>query len=64
MKHRDPFQEFAPAILRIYRRDEDAFWAAVMAPFLANQVSLLKMMIETKQTAEGFASALLFKRNE
>lgn len=41
MKHKDPFQEFAPAILKIYRRDKEAFWAAIMAPFLANQVSLL-----------------------
>jgi len=63
MKHRDLFQKFAPAILRIYRRDEEAFWAAVMTPFLANQVSLLKMMIETKQPAEEFASALFFKKN-
>lgn len=35
------FQAFAPAILEIYRRDKEAFWAAVMAPFLASQVSIL-----------------------
>ncbi|HEY9075081.1 MAG TPA: hypothetical protein VIO61_00965 [Anaerolineaceae bacterium] len=35
------FSSFAPAILNIYRRDKEAFWAAVMAPFLANSVSLL-----------------------
>ena len=34
------FQTFAPAILEIYRRDKEAFWAAIMAPFLASQVSL------------------------
>ena len=32
MKNKDPFQEFAPAILKIYRRDKEAFWAAIMAP--------------------------------
>ncbi len=36
-----PFEKFAPAILEIYRRDKEAFWAAVTAPFLANSVSLL-----------------------
>jgi hypothetical protein len=35
------FEKFAPAILKVYHRDEEAFWAAVMAPFLANSVSLL-----------------------
>lgn len=35
------FQAFAPAILKIFRRDKEAFWAAVMAPFLANTISLL-----------------------
>lgn len=35
------FHRFAPAILQVYRRDPEAFWAAVMAPFLANQVTLL-----------------------
>ena len=35
------FQAFAPAILEIYRRDKEAFWAAVMAPFLASQISIL-----------------------
>jgi hypothetical protein len=35
-------QSFAPAILKIYRRDKEAFWAAVMAPFLSSQFSVLK----------------------
>jgi hypothetical protein len=35
------FEKFAPSILKVYHRDKEAFWAAVMAPFLANSVSLL-----------------------
>lgn len=35
------FDRFAPAILKVYNRDRDAFWEAVMTPFLANQVSFL-----------------------
>ena len=35
------FEKFAPAILKVYHRDKEAFWAAVMAPFLANNISLL-----------------------
>lgn len=35
------FDKFAPTILQVYRRDKEAFWAAVLAPFLADQVSLL-----------------------
>jgi len=42
MKTKDAFDQFAPAILKIYHRDKEAFWAAVMAPFLANQVSLFQ----------------------
>jgi len=34
------FEQFAPTILRVYHRDKEAFWAAVMAPFLENSVSL------------------------
>lgn len=40
MKDRSAFQRFAPVILQVYRRDKEAFWAAVMAPFLANKISL------------------------
>ena len=41
MENNSAFEKFAPSILQIYHRDKDAFWAAIMAPFLANQVSLL-----------------------
>lgn len=34
------FSKFAPAILKVYRRDKEAFWAAIMAPFLADDFSL------------------------
>jgi hypothetical protein len=40
MNQRTAFEQFAPAILRVYHRDKEAFWSAVMAPFLANNVSL------------------------
>ena len=35
------FERFAPTILKVYHRDKEAFWAAVMAPFLENNVSLM-----------------------
>ncbi len=41
MEKKTPFDRFAPTILEIYHRDKEAFWAAVMAPFLASSVSLL-----------------------
>ncbi len=34
------FEQFAPAILQVYHHDKEAFWAAIMAPFLANNISL------------------------
>ncbi len=34
------FEKFAPTILHVYHRNKEAFWAAVMAPFLANNVSM------------------------
>jgi len=34
------FTEFAPAILKVYRRNKEALWSAVLAPFLADSVSL------------------------
>ena len=42
MEQKPAFERFAPAILQIYRRDKEAFWAAVMAPFLADEFSLLE----------------------
>lgn len=41
MQKKNAFEKFAPAILKVYHRDKEAFWAAVMAPFLAKEVSLL-----------------------
>lgn len=41
LEKQQAFEKFAPAILKIYRRDKEAFWAAVMAPFLAKETSLL-----------------------
>ena len=41
MSKESAFEQFAPAICRVYRRDKEAFWAAVMAPFLENNMSLL-----------------------
>ncbi len=41
MEKTTAFDRFAPAILQIYHRDKAAFWAAVMAPFLASHLSLL-----------------------
>src|SRR5512142_2771556 len=40
MEKQKAFNRFAPTILQVYRRDKEAFWAAVMAPFLANHISL------------------------
>jgi hypothetical protein len=35
------FANFAPTVIRTYRRNPEAFWAAVMAPFLTDRVSPL-----------------------
>jgi len=40
MEHRKAFEKFSPTILKVYHRNKEAFWAAVMAPFLATDVSL------------------------
>jgi hypothetical protein len=39
MRRTPAFEAFAPTILNVYHRDEEAFWAAVMAPFLAERGS-------------------------
>lgn len=44
MDQKTAFDRFAPAILQVYRRDKEAFWAAVLAPFLADQVTLLEWL--------------------
>lgn len=33
------FDRFAPAILKVYRKNKEAFWKAVFTPFLASKVS-------------------------
>lgn len=40
MEKKTAFEKFAPTILKVYRRDKEAFWSAVMAPFLANDISI------------------------
>ena len=44
MENQKAFARFAPAILQIYHRDKESFWKAVMAPFLATNVSLLEWL--------------------
>jgi len=40
MAKTNALERFAPAILQVYHHDKEAFWAAVMAPFLQNGISL------------------------
>jgi hypothetical protein len=47
------FQSFAPAILKVYRRDKEAFWAAVMAPFMS-ETTFLSLWQHRKVTADLF----------
>ena len=56
MQKKNAFEQFAPAILRVYHRDKEAFWKAVMAPFLADNVSLLAWLGHLKVDA-GLLSA-------
>jgi hypothetical protein len=46
------FERFAPAILRVYHRDENAFWEAIMAPFLTNSVSPMTRLRHLKIDVE------------
>jgi hypothetical protein len=48
MEQKTAFEKFAPTILQVYHRDKEAFWAAVMAPFLENQVSFLAWLQHIK----------------
>jgi hypothetical protein len=41
MNNHPTFDTFAPTILKVYHRDKEAFWSAVMAPFLADDFSLI-----------------------
>lgn len=56
VKKQTAFEKFAPAILKIYYRDKEAFWKAVMAPFLKNQVSLGEWL-QTIKVDVGLLSA-------
>ena len=40
MKNKTAFEKFAPTILKVYRRNKESFWSAVMAPFLSNGFSI------------------------
>lgn len=48
MDKRIAFNKFAPSILKVYHRDKEAFWAAVMAPFLASNISLFAWLNHLK----------------
>lgn len=50
------FKQFAPTILKTYHRNGEAFWKAIMAPFLDNQVSLLAWL-QTIKVDVGLLSA-------
>lgn len=52
MKYRR-FESFAPAILKTYRRDKEAFWAAAMAPFMSDS-TLISLWEHRKVTADLF----------
>lgn len=52
------FESFAPAILKTYRRDKEAFWAAAMAPFMSDS-TLISLWEHRKVTADLF---LAFQR--
>lgn len=44
MSKRSAFDNFAPTILKVYHRDKEAFWSAVMAPFLATDSPILSWL--------------------
>ena len=50
MRRKTAFEAFAPTILEVYHRDEEAFWAAVMAPFLADRGSVFTWLKHLKVT--------------
>jgi hypothetical protein len=41
-----------PSILRIYHRDKEAFWAAVVAPLLSKEYSLVNCLHHLKADIE------------
>ena len=56
MEKETAFTKFAPTILKTYHRDKEAFWKAIMAPFLKNQVSLSEWF-QTIKVDVGLLSA-------
>ena len=56
MNKQNAFEQFAPTILKVYCRDKDAFWSAVMAPFLAHQVSLFAWLGHLKVDVQLLAA--------
>jgi len=56
MKKKNALERFAPAILRVYHRNKEAFWAAAMAPFLTENVSLSAWLRQLR-VGVGFISA-------
>jgi len=56
MAKQTAFHKFAPIILKIYPRDKEAFWKAVMAPFLKNQASFYAWL-QTIKVDVGLLSA-------
>lgn len=44
MSRTTAFENFAPSILKVYHRDREAFWSAVMAPFLSSDTSVFSWL--------------------
>ncbi|GAP22701.1 hypothetical protein [Leptolinea tardivitalis] len=44
MTQKTAFEKFAPAILQVFHRNREAFWAAIMAPFLVNQTTFVSWL--------------------
>lgn len=49
------FEKFAPAILQVYNRDKEAFWQAVMVPYLSK--NKLSSMIKYRKTGSELIEA-------
>jgi len=56
MNNKPAFEKFAPAILKIYQRDKETFWAAVMAPFLDKNSSIADLWSHLKVDVDLFAA--------
>lgn len=57
------FESFAPAILEVYRRDKEAFWAAVMAPFLADRGAVFTWLKHLKVDVTELRVDSYFRRD-